>query len=318
MRKLYVLSSCTIIFLFSVITLTAQAQQNMAKKNGPVVFEPGKISDAFPNRDMTISPDGNELFFTEQFTKGLYNVIMHSVKKNGVWNTPEVASFSGKWDDMEASFAPDGKTLYFSSARPLTDTGEEKDFDIWYVTKENGMWQNPRNLGAPINTTTDEFYASATKSGNIYFTRGTKDRADEIWVCPYVNGHLEESKQLSDSINSVGYEFNAFVDPDEQFILFTAYRRPEGQGSGDLYISRKNAAAEWGKAVNLQMLNSRSMDYCPFVTADKKYLYFTSDRAGFKVPFDKPLTTKALHTIMDNPGNGFDDIYVVPFSEVMP
>lgn len=314
MREFYFLPfrSLLLFFLLSA-ACSIQAQNNTV----PALFEPGKISDAAPNRDMTISPDGNELFFTIQFTKGLFSVIMHSVKKNGVWSIPQVASFSGRYDDLEASFSPDGKTLYFSSDRPLKDSTEQKDFDIWYVTKVNGVWQNPQNVGAPVNTTTDEFYASVTKNGNLYFTRGTKDRADDIWVSPFVNGHYGECKSLSDSVNSAGYEFNAFVDPDEQYILFTAYHRPEGLGSGDLYISKKNAAGEWGKAVNLAQFNSRSMDYCPFVTADKKYLYFTSDRPQFKAPFDKPVDAKTVKTILNGPGNGFDDIYVVPFDDIL-
>src|ERR1700757_5198657 len=95
--------------------ICAQSQDNNVKILSPVLFEPGKISDGFANRDMAISPDGNELFYTIQFTKGLYSVIMHSVKKTGVWGTPEVASFSGRYNDLEASFSPDGNKLYFSS-----------------------------------------------------------------------------------------------------------------------------------------------------------------------------------------------------------
>ena len=35
-----------------------------------------------------------------------------------------------------AGIFPDGKRLYFTSNRPLTDTGKEaKDFDIWYIEK---------------------------------------------------------------------------------------------------------------------------------------------------------------------------------------
>ncbi len=309
------------IFLCSLVILckktSAQSQDNNVKILSPVLFEPGKISDGFANRDMTISPDGNELFYTIQFTKGLYSVIMHSVKKTGVWGTPEVASFSGRYNDLEASFSPDGSKLYFSSSRPLKDSINTKDYDIWYVTKINGVWQNPQNVGAPINTATDEFYASVTKSGNIYFTRGSDERKDDIMMCRYVNGRYEDAKSLSDSINSAGYEFNAYVDRDEQFILFSAYHRPEGLGSGDLYISRKNVNGEWGKAINLKKLNSEDMDYCPFVTADKKYLYFTSDRARFKIPFDKPQDIKSIKAILSAPGNGFDDIYRVSFDEIM-
>jgi len=136
----------------------------------------------------------------------------------------------------------------------------------------------------------------------------------DIKISRYVNGKYQEPESLSDSINSKGYEFNAFVDPDEQFILYTAYRRPEGQGSGDLYISRKTASGEWGAGVNLKVLSSPYMDYCPFVTADKKYLYFTSDRPQMGLPFTAAKKAKDISAILGSAGNGFDDIYVLPFS----
>ncbi len=305
-----------IFFLVTVITQGVLAQDNNKASFTPAIFEPGKISDEFPNRDMTISPDGNELFYTIQLAKGFCSVIMHSVKTNGEWSNPDVASFSGRYKDLEASFSPDGNTVYFSSNRPLKDSVNEKDFDIWYVTKVNGTWQNPQNLGAHVNTATDEYCANVTKSGNLYFTRDNKERADDIWMCRYVNGHYEESKPLSDSINSAGYEFNSFVDPDEKFIIYTAYRRPEGLGSGDLYLSKMNAQGQWGKAVNLKAINSPFMDYCPFVSADKKYLYFTSERPQFNTPFDKPLNAQGLKALLHNPGNGFDDIYWVSAGDI--
>jgi len=317
--KPHIVIKCLLLLAIAMPDQKAIAQTGSlgSKTIVPVLFEPGKISDGFANRDMAISADGNELFYTIQFTKGLYSAIMHCIKKNGVWSEPETASFSGRYSDLEPAFSPDGNTLYFSSDRPLKDSPAGKDFDIWFVTKVNGSWQNPQNMGAPVNTTTDEFYASVAKSGNIYFTRGSEAHKDDIMVCKYINGQYGAAERLSDSINSDGYEFNAYADPEEQFILFSAYRRPEGLGSGDLYISRKNARGSWGKAKNLSSLNSPSMDYCPFVTADKKWLYFTSDRPVFKTPFSKKQSVTTIKSLLLSPGNGFDDIYRVKFKEVI-
>jgi len=313
MRKHYPIPLAVLCTFCLLVSINTYAQAG----GKPAVFEAGKISDASPNRDMAISPDGNELFYTIQFTKGLYSVIMHSVKKNGSWSEPEVASFSGIHSDLEPSFSPDGKTLYFSSSRPLKDTGADKDFDIWYVTKTNGVWQNPQNVGAPVNTAGDEFYASVAKSGNLYLTRGTEGHNDDIKMCRFVNGKYDEAVSLSDSVNSAGYEFNAYVDPDETFIIYTAYRRPGGKGSGDLFISFRNSNGAWGKGINISTLNSTSMDYCPFVSADKKRLYFTSDRPTFTAPFTTKQAAKNIYQLLNNPGNGVDDIYVADFEEIL-
>lgn len=50
-------------------------------------------------------------------------------------------------------------------------------------------------------------------------------------------------------------------------------------GSGDLYISRRDATGKWNKAVNMgTKINSSNMDYCPFVDIKTNTLYFTSKR----------------------------------------
>ncbi|HMG68035.1 MAG TPA: hypothetical protein VK588_10125, partial [Chitinophagaceae bacterium] len=82
------------------------------------LFAPGVISNEYGNRDMAISPGGDELFYTLQFNYGAISTIMHSKKINGRWTTPEVASFCGGYKDLEPAFSFDGNRLYFSSNRP--------------------------------------------------------------------------------------------------------------------------------------------------------------------------------------------------------
>jgi len=49
------------------ISITASAQSiSFPDSDTPRVFAPGIISDGFANRDMAISPEGNDLFFTIQ------------------------------------------------------------------------------------------------------------------------------------------------------------------------------------------------------------------------------------------------------------
>ena len=46
--------------------------------------------------------------------------------------------FPGKYFDIEPFLSSDGLKLFFASNRPLASTDEKtKDFDIWYVEREN-------------------------------------------------------------------------------------------------------------------------------------------------------------------------------------
>lgn len=283
----------------------------------PVLFSPGIISDEFGNRDMAISPSGDELFYTLQYLGGRsFSTIMHSKRINGKWSKPEVASFCGRYNDLEPAFSPDGKRLYFVSNRPVNDTSAKaKDFDIWFIKKLNDSWTKPVNIGEPVNSSKDEFYPSVTKNGNIYFTRNMGETDEDIVVCGFRNNKYDSAISLPAAINSKGAEFNAFVDADEQFIIFTGYKRKDNHGSGDLLISYKNKSGEWADAKNLGgKINGPGLTYCPYVSPDKKYFFFTTSRNSFKPPFSKPQNASDLKKLMHSPLNGWDNIYRVDAS----
>ena len=171
-------------------------------------------------------------------------------------------------------------------------------------------WSNPKNLGAPVNTSNNEFYPSLAKNGNLYFTSdGSKSLGkDDIFFSKLENNNYSEPTTLGLTINSAGYEFNAFVSPDEKFLIFTGYNRTEGIGSGDLFISYKDKNGDWEKAKNMgAAINSTLMDYCPFYDAKTETLYFTSKRNtvsnfGFK-------TIEELENEINKYENGWSRIY---------
>jgi hypothetical protein len=238
---------------------------------------------------------------------------------DGKWSNPEVASFAGRYGDLEPAFSPDGQKLYFSSNRPLNGT-TAKDFDIWVTEKRGNQWQEPRNLGLPINTPMDEYYPSITRSGNLYFTAAYKNAIgkEDIYVSKWENGKYSEPLPMDTAINSKTYEFNAYVSPEEDLILFTSYGRPDDKGRGDLYLSRKDKHGNWLPAINLVALNSDRLDYCPFVSFDKKVIYFTSERSGLSKTYaDQAVTLAGLVKSYTSTQNGGGDIYWVSIASLM-
>lgn len=282
----------------------------------PKLFAKGILSDGLSNRDFTISPKGDEIFFSLQQAHFASSTILHLVKMNDKWTEPEVASFSGRYRDLEAAFSPDGQTIYFSSDRPLSGD-KNKDFDIWEVKKQpGGQWGKPENLGQNVNSDKNEFYPSVAKSGNLYFT-AEKDYgkgSEDIVVCKLTDAGYAKPEILPEDINTRYDEFNAYVDPDEQFILFTSYGRPDDMGGGDLYISHKDTQGNWMPVQHLPPpLNSASLDYCPFVSWDKQYLVFSSNRTDKAFRDGKVKNYQQLKEMMSSPGNGWDDIYWMKF-----
>ena len=300
-------------FLLAGLVCSAQVHEYLNEKppDSIALFGPGKVSDEFSNRDMAISPDGTELFYTIQHGNGALSFVMYIKKENNKWTSPEVAFFSGKYNDLEPAFSFDGNKLYFSSNRPLDNKNDSvKDYDIWSVSKSAGKWEAPVNLGRVVNSNKDEFYPSVSRGGNIYFTRDMEKSKEDIVVCYFKNGEYDSAQSLPPAINSAGFEFNAFVSPDEQYIIFSGHNRSDGFGSADLYISKRNKAGEWIKAENLgKKINSAALDYCPFVSSDNKYFFFTSKRSRIKSPMKNKLNFKELKQLLNNSKNGLDDIY---------
>jgi len=313
-------------YLIAIFLLTLSGsvagQSEIDLKNPPAeaaLFADGFISTAMNERDFAISPDGTEIYYTISTPQSTFQTIVYSRKnKSEKWSKPEVVSFAGKFSDLEPAFSADGKKLYFASNRPV-EGSTIKDFDIWMVERKGNTWGEPQNAGAVVNTESDEFYPSITKSGNLYFTAQYKEGVgrEDIFMAAWKNDHFEKPVTLDTAVNSKGYEFNAFVDPDEQFILFTGYGRKDDAGRGDLYMSVKDADGKWLPSKNLKFLNSSRLDYCPYVSPDKKILFFTSERAILPSSFEKKTTYETIEQINKSTLNGTGNIYWVSFDKVL-
>lgn len=267
---------------------------------------------------MTMSDDGQLMMYSFHTNKYEKRVIVELRKQGDKWSEPVVASFSGKHKDIEPMFLPGGGLLFFSSDRPIDQNDQPGDYNIWYVERlDNGEWNDPIPMGPKINTAKDEFYPSLTRDGSLYFTAARDDSkgTEDIYYSRFLNGKYLDPVSLDTAVNSKTYEFNAFVDPKDQYIIFTSYKRPDGFGGGDLYISFKTNG-KWQPAKNLgSAINSPALEYCPYVSPDGKTLYFTSNRgakySGMTTSVDQ------IKTIMDGPYNGFDNIFYVDFKEVL-
>jgi Tol biopolymer transport system component len=309
----------TILLLLLVCPLLATAQIKLPALNSPpeklTMFSEGVISTNTNERDFAISPKGDEIFYTISAPRSYQTIVYSKRSSNGTWSTPEVASFAGEFSDLEPIFSSDGNTLYFSSNRPTTGT-ELKDFDIWKVTRTSTGWSNAENLGTVINTEADEFYPSVARNGNLYFTaqyEGGPGRED-IWVSEFKNNQYQKPVALDTAVNSNTYEFNAFVDPNEQYILYTSFGRKDDAGGGDLYMAVKDQNGKWLPAKNLKELNSKQLDFSPFVSPDGKALFFTSERHQLPTSFKGTrATVKKIKELSQNPANGTGNIYWVSF-----
>ncbi len=311
-------------FAFVLMATLSIAQKNVLPAfNSPpkevTLFGEDFISTHLNERDFAISPDGSEIYFTISTPKSTFQTIVFTKRNKQGWSAPEIVSFAGEFSDLEPVFSGDGQTLYFASNRPTTGS-TTKDFDIWKVKRIGAEWGTPENLGSVINTEGDEFYPAITKSGNLYFTAAYKGGPgrEDIYVSEFRNGEFGKPSALDSAVNTKFYEFNAFVDQDEKYILFTSYGRKDDTGGGDLYLSVKDTQGKWQPAKNLKAINSKQIDYCPYLTTDGRALFFTSERHRLPTAFtSKKATYKNVLDSNSNPVNGTGNIYWIDFRKVL-
>lgn len=301
------------------LTLTCSLVLTMALARGqqPEVFLPGKVSSGLNERDMALSPDGKEMYYTIQSPRAGVSVIVHRTWDGKNWSEAEVAYFSGQYEDLEAAFHPDGSRLYFVSNRPISSNRQSSDYNIWYIDLTQKGPQIPVYAGDEINAGGDEYYPSVAKDGSVYFTAERPDARgkEDLYRARWVNNRFESPVNLGDSINSALDEFNAFVDPDQQYIILGIENGPADLGRGDLYVSYHRSDGKWSQPKNLGApVNSARLDYCPFVW--NGYLYFTSERPLKFSHVEKHDLTNIKRSL-DSWGNGSGDIYRCKIEDVI-
>lgn len=291
------------------------------------VFSQPMVRPAFPQlasfdkvRDFTLSADETEAYLTLQSPLEEISIIARIVNRDEQWQEPEMASFSGAYKDLEPFLSPDNLSLYFASNRPIhPDSTAPADFNIWLTQRANAdaPWGLPSPLDSTINSAHNEFYPAVSQTGNLYWTsdRPGGKGLDDIYYSAWQEDHYTPAQSLGEGVNTKGYEFNAYVAPDESFLLFSGYNRADGLGSGDLYISLRDKQGQWLPAQNLGPdINSPFMDYCPFYAPASQQLYFTSRRSA--LPLTPAISSlSAFKARINQYQNGFSRIYQVDFNK---
>ena len=118
--------------------------------------------------EFTISPDGSVLIMSIQNDQsaGERDMYLSMRVDDSTWTAPvnPGTPLNSAQEDITPFLAADGKTLYFSSARP----GGFGSNDIYMSRRLDDTWlawSEPQNLGYPINTPAWDAYYSVPASG---------------------------------------------------------------------------------------------------------------------------------------------------------
>jgi len=250
----------------------------------PEIFAPNLISTDKSEIGSVFSPDHTEFYFTTWTTES-GTKIMVTRRVDGIWLAPDVASFSNHRSDVDVAISNDGERIFFGTRRPRPGETEDRQdgFDIWYANRIAAGWSEEEFLGPVVNSGKSQVYPTVASNGTLYFQAVRKEgygKAD-IYRSRLVDGIYQTPENLGPIVNSEHYEGDVYIAPDESYMIISIYGRNDDFGGGDLYVSFQDSENEWSPPKNLgPTINSNKRDFCPMVTPDGKYLFFSSKRLG--------------------------------------
>ena len=275
------------------------------------LFAPGIVSNGFNNRDMAMMPDGSEFYFAVNMRNFNLSTIVSLQKTEDGWDGPRVPAFARdqKMKFLEPAISPDGTKFLFVASQK---DGKNNN-DIWVMNREATGWGEPEKLADVINTSVSETFPSLTNSGTLYFSRVSDDPSVEyIYRSRLEDGKYTEAERLPDKVNCGKTQFNAFVAPDESYLIVSVYGREDSLGSIDYYIVYRNQQDQWSEPVNLgdRINTAGAQEYSPFVSRDGMYFFFMSTRLPADTASDGgTYSLDGLNRAFNNPENGNSDIY---------
>ena len=125
----------------------------------------------------TVSANGDYLYFTSDRDTGIGGLDIYVCKRklDGSWGDPEILpeTINTRKDEKSPFIHPDGKSLYFTSNGHPGLGG----FDIFYSQLRDSVWQEPVNIGYPINGKKDDLGLFVSLDGQFaYFSSNNIDK----------------------------------------------------------------------------------------------------------------------------------------------
>jgi len=239
----------------------------------PEVFAPDIVSSSEAlEYGISFTPDGKEIYFNRSGV----GVMVCYLSDTG-WSAPVKAPFLEKYKGGAVHIMYDGKRLLMNRYPGVHGLNELEVGGIWSLQKTVNGWANPEFLiesGMRATSTLDRTIYTTDISGR----EAGKDRGI-IAKYVYTDSGYQRVEDPGGGVNKDSPEAHPFIARDESYIVFDAIR-PGGKGKSDLYICYRLNNGSWSKVFRSTVLNSEESDWCPTVSPDGKYLFFTRNGKG--------------------------------------
>ncbi len=177
--------------------------------------------------------------------------------------------------------APGGDELFFTRALYAGNYGGKfSGMDVWRSQATKGGWSNSSNsVPSKINNAGHNAVIGMSADGNTRYllNASLNNKMNGIYVTRRINNYWTRPEFVPvPGIDNQKF-LGIYVSPDFDVILLSM-KAPDSQGEEDLYFSVKSSSGQWSVPRNMgTTLNTPGFEISPFLSADKKKLYFASN-----------------------------------------
>jgi Tol biopolymer transport system component len=205
------------------------------------------------------------------------------------WATPVNlgSTINTSFADTNPALSPDGLSLYFDSSRPGGSGG--RDLYASHRATPSAAWGTPVNLGAIVNSASDDANAGFSSDGHWLFFASPRPGgfgAVDLYQSYRADIHddlgWEAPTNLGSNVNTAANEqgTGGYFDNGGHPQLYFGSNRPGGLGGPDIYRTDLQPDGTWGVPVPVTELNSTDNDNRPNLRADGLEIFFYSARPG--------------------------------------
>ncbi len=286
----------TILLTFCCMVGVESRAVDWPSPSGPYLGQdpPGMIPELFvpfladtvdhKHSSPAFSADGTEMYFSLYFGGEFPQKIMVTRILDGIWTKPEVAEFSGTYQEGGPIFGPGDRRIYYYSRRPRSgETEQAAKSSTWYVDRTENGWSEPKLFAPFADILTGVNIGYVSDDGSVYAGVGSdKPRDVDLWAAHRQKDAFADPIRLPDPISRPGsFEGDCILmDNGQTMVLSSIFRyRP---GSWDLFISTRKTDSTWSEPRRMgDMINSGGARFAG-LSPDGKYLFFASYRTGIE------------------------------------
>jgi hypothetical protein len=188
---------------------------------------------------------------------------------------------TGSWNIPTTVFAPGGTPIdnpTLRGDRLEIFLGNGSNILVARRTTATGNWVTPSNVPELTSSMIEDTPEVSSDGLMLFFVRGDTPGTTEIFEATRALRDLAwNTPTIATALNSPSAETAPAISTDGLTIVFASTRN----GNSDLFFAnRATTSSPWSPPMPLNALNTPMIEDSPFLSPDKRTIYFSSNRAG--------------------------------------